>query len=1015
MLVQTADARVILHKEARDIQTGLLTAGSTFLYTDASDALGRGAIRSVAFKTNAYNYGGYELGETLDQDDDFFLKFNFTGGVGGNGFSCSSGTCWFKVGMWKHSDQLINNSIAIFLTSNHSFGSHVYDSSGTETAGTVSGTISDGNPSVATLSYNSATGIITTILYQGDGTTQIANATQNITGSTFSVDRIGTFVYRSSNGNDNYWYINQVHANTGTSDNTTLTRYNPQSGYLINSTEGGNDATLYPHVDPTGLVDINIYNSTSGALVARLETNNSEAAGTNITLPTFTTDINVTDGKSVLTKSGSYPSEVKNVEIAVLQTDGNPYICPSATTLGDISESCSGKVATPTARAYVYDSRVYYLLDADNGGMGNADPGNQTVYISKINTQLNESALYSGQTSNNYKYVTSYGGSIITLAQRYSSYWYYGFDINTNLTQNDDFFARFKWRRSGQWTCSSGTCYSKYGLWNHTGQVNSNTLDVSVATNSRMYAYFKNATGGTSSEDNGENWNPSADTYYISTLVHDAATDSIIAKIYLESTGVLQAIAVLDISGQSFGVNRIGVFPLRTGSANDNFWYLTEVHLNEGVGQGGFPIKIASESGYTFNTTGGTDVTTTGQNGTQTINAFNTTAGKAVGQFVINFDQSVTDIDLPTITSAVDAVEGKAIFHNTSAYPAAVSSWYLLVPKTDERGYHCPDATTLDDINTSCPGIEFGAYATVNIDGTDYWKMPNQGGGNAPSSIKDNQTFNVTTDNTDPIISNTICYDSTTGSSVTITPTAFSTSTVICNATVYDKNGCQDYNTTTPLGEMYYLVGQPCGADNHTDCYNNASCEWKGTCSGLTNQTVECSFDVQFAAANDTSSNWQAFLNITDGTAWDNDTANMTMATLATLNLQEASIDLGTITPGTNLTNTNVSLTIENGGNVELDLDLNGTSTFVCPTGPNIPIAYLKWNYSSSNLYGSSTGLTTTVGSPTAGAFDLTEDQSIAAASTNTSDVLYWGMGVPYGVIGGQTCVATIRVGAVQG
>ncbi|MBR9682427.1 MAG: hypothetical protein GOV02_02015, partial [Candidatus Aenigmarchaeota archaeon] len=103
----------------------------------------------------------------------------------------------------------------------------------------------------------------------------------------------------------------------------------------------------------------------------------------------------------------------------------------------------------------------------------------------------------------------------------------------------------------------------------------------------------------------------------------------------------------------------------------------------------------------------------------------------------------------------------------------------------------------------------------------------------------------------------------------------------------------------------------------------------------------------------------------------------------------------------------------ENGGNVEIDVDVNGTSVFDCPTNPDIAISHLKWNYSVSNVYGSSTALTTTA-SP-ASSFDLGEDQLVAATSSNTTEVLYWGMGVPFGVVGGQTCDAQIRVAAIQG
>ncbi|MBR9682512.1 MAG: hypothetical protein GOV02_02460, partial [Candidatus Aenigmarchaeota archaeon] len=58
------------------------------------------------------------------------------------------------------------------------------------------------------------------------------------------------------------------------------------------------------------------------------------------------------------------------------------------------------------------------------------------------------------------------------------------------------------------------------------------------------------------------------------------------------------------------------------------------------------------------------------------------------------------------------------------------------------------------------------ANDTVNISSTAY--------------NKDNQTFNVTINGTDPSVKDMKCYDGNTGSFITVTPTAFSTTNIIC-------------------------------------------------------------------------------------------------------------------------------------------------------------------------------------------------------------------------------------------
>ena len=271
------------------------------------------------------------------------------------------------------------------------------------------------------------------------------------------------------------------------------------------------------------------------------------------------------------------------------------------------------------------------------------------------------------------------------------------------------------------------------------------------------------------------------------------------------------------------------------------------------------------------------------------------------------------------------------------------------------------------------------------------------------------RTYNATTGTEPPVVGTVTCYDADDATDVDLN--AFTTSTVVCNATVYDAEGCQDYNGSVgghAEGE-FYTGSQPCGAQDHKDCYNNASCAYVGVCSSLTNQTVECSFDLWYSADNTSFTGW---INVTDsGGLTDNATDSISVANLNALNLTDEFIFLGNIQPGNNINHT-VNMTVQNGGNIIIDLDLNGTTQFDCPTNPDIDIGNLSYATAYNTVYASGTDLTTTA-TPEA-AFDLASPAAGGATPTGTDDDLYWGMAIPIGTVGGQTCDATVRVAAIM-
>jgi hypothetical protein len=163
--------------------------------------------------------------------------------------------------------------------------------------------------------------------------------------------------------------------------------------------------------------------------------------------------------------------------------------------------------------------------------------------------------------------------------------------------------------------------------------------------------------------------------------------------------------------------------------------------------------------------------------------------------------------------------------------------------------------------------------------------------------------------------------------------------------------------------------------------------------------------------ANNTT--WTGWMNVTDvhGTMAYN-SSTIPVENLNALNVTNATLNLGTLSPGANTSTHTNGTNIENGGNIKIDLNLNGTSVFTCPTAPNIGIGNLTYDLTSATGYGSGTALTTTATAKTT--FNLDSATGSSGVPTAPNKYLYWGMGMPMSTVGGQTCSATIRVAAIM-
>ncbi len=117
------------------------------------------------------------------------------------------------------------------------------------------------------------------------------------------------------------------------------------------------------------------------------------------------------------------------------------------------------------------------------------------------------------------------------------------------------------------------------------------------------------------------------------------------------------------------------------------------------------------------------DLTTKGVSGLKNVEIKKN--GIAVVNLTLNFSQ---DINLSDIIANVNSTSGKSLFHvDKTKHPEIVSNYTLRIPVLQNTGtvYLCPNAVTLNQVNSSCPGmylksglVNEGGYYYVTVSGT---------------------------------------------------------------------------------------------------------------------------------------------------------------------------------------------------------------------------------------------------------------------------------------------------------
>ena len=222
--------------------------------------------------------------------------------------------------------------------------------------------------------------------------------------------------------------------------------------------------------------------------------------------------------------------------------------------------------------------------------------------------------------------------------------------------------------------------------------------------------------------------------------------------------------------------------------------------------------------------------------------------------------------------------------------------------------------------------------------------------------------------------------------------------TVYCNATITDTNGWEDIDS---VNATLWLSSETCASDPD-NCYKNTSCTL-GTGSS-TSLDVNCSFSVLWYADND---EWTCNITANDSQGVSNNTGvnAITINPLVALGVN-SSIAFGSLSIGQD--STNHTAQVNNTGNSQIDVRLNGTN-MSCTTQGNITIGQLHYNSTTASDWTLMCALTDT-GTDTCGEIQSNFDLTDGAA---TSKNVYWILRVPTGVSG--TCTGFITFTAIAG
>jgi len=230
------------------------------------------------------------------------------------------------------------------------------------------------------------------------------------------------------------------------------------------------------------------------------------------------------------------------------------------------------------------------------------------------------------------------------------------------------------------------------------------------------------------------------------------------------------------------------------------------------------------------------------------------------------------------------------------------------------------------------------------------------------------------------------------------------TKQVWVTALVTDAQGCSTISSV--IGKIFHNASENpdlCLAQDDNNCYYNISCSINASVNDCTGEgdndaQYKCMIDMQFHAdPTDTDSpwdgeHWDSWMKATDSgslSGTNQTTGIVEVITLRALNIT-ATINYPTLTPGQNTESTNQETTVTNTGNSAIDVKLSGTD--MTWSSNTIDTSYQK--YSLSPFDYNSGGITLKEGP---GSYDNVNAvlPKPTESPSNSSDIFYWGLGVP--------------------
>jgi hypothetical protein len=243
-------------------------------------------------------------------------------------------------------------------------------------------------------------------------------------------------------------------------------------------------------------------------------------------------------------------------------------------------------------------------------------------------------------------------------------------------------------------------------------------------------------------------------------------------------------------------------------------------------------------------------------------------------------------------------------------------------------------------------------------------------------------------------------------------------SLITCYGYAYDIDGYPDL--TNAYGRIWNTDNSNYAAgDDNRWHYTNDSCQvTQSSDIPDVNALVNCTFGVWFYA---NYSQWNCTLTINDtGDHLVNGTDNASMNRLLAIDVVNSTIEWGERAVDTDY-DTDLNVSVENEGNVEMDLQLDayndtavgipGNYSFSCQIG-NIPARNIVFNHSDGGVYSQSTRFSNE-SYINVSDFDLAPQDGTLNIPTNRS--AYFGINVPGWPTINGTCTGWMRFDAVDG